>query len=804
MSFIANLLKWKIARWSPDGTGLVGLSGNAVRMPQTDDPSLPILCIGGDHPYAQWWGAANDGMGKMYRDYGVTPYLAINTAEAYPGSSDDYISWDQLKVLQAGGVEVLGHSHRHVHQYGRMDTGIQIVYSGASGTATVNIAGSPKTLTLAAGGGAENAAFDLTNASYDTLAKLKIAIDGTTNWTCTLAAELTGAERATCMLALVAARSVKAGGQPTYFCAGGGIIISYVGSVYRTAVVQVTTVPGLDIYLDGVRKLSYALSNASYDTLAELSAAITAGGVTGLTSNLCDETAGIYTRYTTGDEISLELALTQGLDITSSGGVVLDGSGKANGARVSAGLPHSYLIQRQWQANKDSCAANGVIINNWAQSGGGLHQWHLAGHSVFRSYRTNGPEYNRFPTAHWATLGPDYIRGHYVLDSTINSKDCVKAAIRAMTKSRGCMVDLLCHALVAAAPPGVNGYTLPVSTSLNTMPEADWIAILAYIKTLVDAGSLVVLTPEGARRRRKWSAEPQNLVFNSTLENDGTVTTGIASLDTYIPGWRLTTTGNVTAASMVDHTDYNGILITTNSNANSDILSCVLAMQRGKTYRIGMSVQITDYTAGNNGVQFVLSPIEGQLPGQRSENASPILDSIWARPDATQKLVTVDVSMLVAIPAGAGFKPRVKGLVGGTFNIGAGTTDTLAITLDANSAVTVTLTAGGARTATQIVADINAAFAASATYTSKQEYWAPAHIENNKVVVESPYVSDDYSYKILITGNGAATVFGGSQCISAPTYGQGNQLPLQMTVRGQMQGKFEITKPYCLEVNTAY
>lgn len=801
-----ELIKARVARWSADGTALIANSGGrkSYAIPQINDPSIPILCVGGDHPYDQWYGDADDGLAKMYRDYGITPYLAINTATGAGAPGDTgFMTWAQLRDVAASTeIEVIGHAHRHHHQWGRIDTGIRIIYLGTNGTATVHISGSPKTLTLTAGA-SDDASFDLTNASYDTIGELVAAINavnGGASWSCTAADELTGNERSTLLLALVSARSVKAGGWAEYFTAGSGIIVSYTGAAYKTAFLQRTSGNTLDIYLDGVRRLTYSLTSGSYDTLAEVVAAINAAAVTGLTANLCDDTGDPYEHYTQGDEKSTELVETLYLDITTSGGLVLDGNGgQANGARLNAGLAGSYLIDRAWQANKDEAAANDVALVNWAQSGANWNQWHLAGQNIWRSMRTNAAESNSFPGACWAATGPDYIRSYYNLASASLSEAQIKAAIDALVESPGAMMDMLCHALDPASPAGVNGYTLPASSSLNTVDENVWLAVLPHIKSYVDAGRLIVLTPEQARRRRKWAAKPQNMVFNSGFANDGGTMLGVASQSKNIPGWTLKTDdAHVTAASIIDGGEYNKVSFTANATTNADVLSCNLKLERGKTYRVGARIEIPSYSSGT-GVYLVVSPKIGSLPGQLPDDASPTWCSALAKADQ-------DISATIHVPAGGVNKPRVRGLVAGTFNIVSSSADTLSIAMDSYSAVAVTLTAGAARTASQVAADINAAFAASATYTGKQEYWTVASVQGNKVVIESPYAGEEYWNRITITGNATATVFGYAQCIAVPSYAPtGNPwVSMNMLVRGQMVGTWRVAQPYCVEINAAY
>ena len=47
-----------------------------------------LLVIGGDHPYAQWWGNdGTDGMAQMYEDLGITPYIATCADESTMAAS---------------------------------------------------------------------------------------------------------------------------------------------------------------------------------------------------------------------------------------------------------------------------------------------------------------------------------------------------------------------------------------------------------------------------------------------------------------------------------------------------------------------------------------------------------------------------------------------------------------------------------------------------------------------------------------------------------------------------------------------
>ena len=84
---------------SSGGVKKIGAGASDTYLP--DD--TPIICIGGDHPYSQWWGTnGNNGMAEAYLSRGLKPYIAINTYGDGPGSNPElHMPWDQVKSLSA-------------------------------------------------------------------------------------------------------------------------------------------------------------------------------------------------------------------------------------------------------------------------------------------------------------------------------------------------------------------------------------------------------------------------------------------------------------------------------------------------------------------------------------------------------------------------------------------------------------------------------------------------------------------------------------------------------------------------------
>lgn len=753
---------------------------------------VPVIMVGGDHPYDQWSGAANNGVDKLYADRGIKPYLAINTyaGVAAPGDSG-YETWTQLQGLQA---EILAHGHRHPQDWTRTNSGMTIVYSGAAASATVKITGSPKTLTLVGNGGAENTSFDLTNASYDTLAELAAAISAIGTWTCTLAPELTGSEKSINLLNVATARNVKASTGNTYFSACGGIAIAYGGN--GQAAVQIAS-GIMYVFINGIARGIFNLSNAAYDTLAELVTQINSTlSAAGIKAALCNDGAvsGQSPFYLVGDEASTSLGDLQWLEITRSGYLLgMTDSTIVYGQRVNAGLPHSYLIERLIEACIDTAASNGITIQDFAQPGTGMAQWLLASTTRAKSYRMDKPDWGVFPSPTWAAIGDPAVYSHYAINTTI-SKEAVMAAMDAAEDSPGCIVNFLAHALIPATPSGKNGYVFNDTTSANKYAEDDFIVCMDYLKSKMDAGTVVQMTPKELRAYRRSIPRPQNYIFNPKLRNSGVALLGKANgFD--VPGWQLNANGaNLTAIAIA-----NGVLTqTTNSDVAVGSLGQPLMLERGKTYRAGCRVEIVTKTSGL-GVRLKLDPRYSGMPNALANASSA--NSFWSSAYAQSNFT--DIEFQFTVPNRKASPAQIIGSAAGTFNISAGVNDTLTVTID-SLAFTATLTAGAARTASQVVADINAAIAADADFTSKQEYWNIASAVGNNVVLTAPNVSKEYWSKITVSGNAASTVLGASVVSALPNYAGATDafaVPPQLTLSQEMTGTINVSGFFVRELD---
>ena len=182
----------------------------AVFAAQRTLEKIPALIITADHPYAQWWGTNGfNGLAAMYHDRGIVPVLAINADSLNGPGATNMMSWAQIKdLVDRGWIECVGHGYWHVDKWNRINTGIQIQYTGALASATVQVQTAvPSTaLVCSAAGDSVTSTF----ASDDTLAKVKTTLEAAGKWTVTLDPILTGSEPSSMLLGMNAARTLRA------------------------------------------------------------------------------------------------------------------------------------------------------------------------------------------------------------------------------------------------------------------------------------------------------------------------------------------------------------------------------------------------------------------------------------------------------------------------------------------------------------------------------------------------------------------------------------------------------------------
>ena len=708
---------------------------SALKASVSADGNTPVVVLGGDHPYAQWYGTnGKNGVAQLYADYGVPAYLAINTgsqAVQNPGDAG-YCTWDQLKALQPN-VEIVAHGARHLQAWQKLNTGLKLLYSGPAATATVYVS-STQIIGTTAGGVADFAI----NLAGLTLTQLCTQIAAVSGWSAVPAPELTGTELATKLLVLASAGAKNAKFPLTArIAAGGGIQVRYTGTTYRSARVQVAGTI-LRVYGDGVPILALDLTSASYDTLQEVVTAI--NGLSGWIAYLCDNHNSIDSdadNYISGAEASANLLASDEADCIMRE-VIID-----------AGLTHAYMRRRQWASCRDVAAANGIGITSFAQSGGFFYEDQLFGASTYRMHR-GSPRFGYAPFAAPLADARSFVTHQaWEISGGWTSAARLTAIIDALEDSGPMIVCGLIHAIT---PDGTSGYPI-IPDGQATQTEAAMIALLARIKAGVAAGRLRVAKLSDVPRLAGMAPKPANLIFNPLFKNSGESLVGIASVDDgkRVPGWRWQTPAHVTAATVTD-----GVIeLTTNASTLLFPAQQAVRLEPGVTYEAGINVEAVGALSGGNGVGLRLQPLNGVMPTQTVLN-----DTI----QSVRRLTTGASVVRFTVPGDQPTPPFVRS-VAGPFNLAA--TANIRVNIDSKGLTADINVAGAtpsATTAKEVAAAINAAIAANASYPA--EYHTAAKVEGNRVVISSPWATggDPTSNRVLVDQGSAndafATIFG--------------------------------------------
>jgi hypothetical protein len=737
---------------SPEtAAALVSGDGNSQRS---------ILSIGGDHPYAQWWGTnGSDGMAAMYKQLGIEPYLAICADESIDLTSGygatlgkpQMLSIAQAQALEAQGVEFVSHGTRHTHWWELFNTGIRVYYTGAEATPTVNISTTQLTTSTATAG-----ATAFTWAAYPTLAQLAAAINALAGWNCILATELLGSERSSMLVPLRAARSVVDAGAGDItdsnqrFALVAGIHIRYAGTAYRDVSISVNDGSNFfSLFADGARLL--AQSTAA--TLQTIVNAINALNIVGLTALVMDNGYNAQTvagstalnpgqkfreTYCLGDEDGA--ALHRSVQLQSVNGM---------GVSVCAGMGLAYAIRRAVLGVKERAASlYGLTINGFAQSGGRLYPWHLRTvmdeHDSWRGNRSytdlqNGLSPHAMPLNH---------RGKFVghFTSIISSSPAtpygeadVKAVVEALADSDGWYVNWLQH-LCTPTPgdpspfAGMNQHPAGLYTSSADQDEGPFWRELQYAAAVRDAGAIDILPPSMAERVRATRRGPSNLVFNARLRNGraddlrGITTTVQGAGGIACPGWAVNiATGDFSAATINAARE---LTLTTNGalGANRVPMGCHLFLEPGRTYDLGAFLDLSGWGAAN-AVRLVLYPLHGGFDQAFNLGLSSISSQPWYGGFCG------DAAFSIVIPPRRPPQPARAIGIAGPFAFGG--TDTLTVNID-NRGASAAIAVSGLTTAKAVAAAINTALAADATYATLAQYHNVARAQDNRLIIEAP------------------------------------------------------------------
>ena len=581
---------------NPDGSTSLVVGSKTLQINEQDKS---ILVMGGDHPYDQWYGTANNGVAALYNSYGVIPYVAINTQGAdtiVPGDATA-MSWAELNSINGSGIEVVAHGARHVYDHRQMNTGVRIQYSGANASATVNVSSTTLTLTDSA-----PTAITITGK---TLAEMKALVDAVSGWTCTIAPELLGTGSAENMLLLSAARTIKTGGvvtaANTYFACGGGIVIRYNGKGYAH-VHALLSGTFIKVFADGQRIAIFDVTSATYDTLAELSAAIDA--IAGLDSYVCNNQIAAVpaaTNYILGDEKSSNLKEFAYANITETW------------YNVDAGMPQWYMEDRQLTKCKEDAASNGCTITHYAHSGAAFYPGTRNGHNQFMSYRGNTQTRYIGPAHEICALSPDNFFLCTSAPASGWTANYLNAVVDALADSGPFRINTLIHAVTADGSSGFPGIITHGSEDLE-ISEADLVSVLANVKAKTDAGQLTSATQAGTYLETRRRNKPANHIFNPKFRNTGAsllnVTEDASGAGLVIPGWQLSTPSAVFSAAEV--TD-NAFVATTTAATLTTFLSAEVQLEPGKTYEFGALLDVSAYTSGS-GIALAIQYNRGQVP----------------------------------------------------------------------------------------------------------------------------------------------------------------------------------------------
>ena len=699
-------------------TVLVGGDGATIKYINADYVGKPILCIGGDHPYEQYFGTnGDDGLAAMYNASGIIPYVAINT-EPGGGTTPDganQCTWDQLRNISER-IEVVSHGHRHYQINEAPTCGITVTYTGPAATATFQVTGGNAVGVTA--GGVEDFSFSLTHADYDTIAELVAAINALPNWTCTYSGELLGTEPSSNALIGVATSAKTA----LNWAFGGAFTVKYTGTVYHNTCL---TNDGTNFRLfgDGLLLLTTALSG----NLTTIIGAINA--ITGFVAAL----AGVATNpaYINGTELGTSCPKW-------SGPLWLSPMESA----VEAGLSSNYLRYRNQQKCIELSAAQGFTLETHAQSGGYYFE-KSARFDQFKLIRGNA--LNGF------TIEQNKVNGfipHTSINADYPTIEKATALIDALADSPGHLVNILIHDV---DPDGSTGYQLPTTTvSGFSVTETGLATLLANIKAKVATGAILVRQAKDVQASCQ-SHPTRNMFFNPKFKNSGESVFNTTNAF-IVPDWSISTTSQMSAASVTD-----GVFTFVMSGATE-----VLPLYQSKAlppgiYELAFDVEVTGYTSGVGVFPFfgrTFGPaLLGAISGATNIKGPPVIGKGVAK-------------MTLSIDDAGWQPPKVISQQAGPFDLS--TNKNIWLGIDGNGTIdNLDCSAGAINPAAVTVLEVaNAINAAIVAKPYPVEYHKAAKVVGGKLIIESPNISQYYANYIEIraatTTSGTATIFGSS------------------------------------------
>jgi len=801
--------------WATDAsgnvTGLVGPDGqhkNATFVAGLRDVAASSLVFVRDHCYSQIIGdATHDSHHQWFKDHGLYPYtLTINTTGTASPGQTKAMTWAEVAALEDAGVEISNHANRHINSLAQACTGIYLSYTGANATATAYVSNSPRTLNLVDSG---TTSFDLTNASYDTLAELKTAVDATPGWFMSWENELDGTERSADLLVNVTpGKDCK--NLSTPFALNGGVLVRYVGSTYKVAAVKVYNDSYLMLFGDGCEVAEFNFSNASYDTLTELVAAINALESGAWEARLINNN-NTYPVFCNGTE--------------ATSGNLLTGDWQDCYRRyvwISAGLPMPSVWRKLLNKAKTVAASNGVTMRNFSDVGGKAWPQAMAHISEFSNLsRCSNVETVIRPGA--IPVDVAWVLPNFSTDdnpSAMGSNAQIATIIEALASSPGFVCSMFTHQY---KNDGTSGRTFLDQDDLGGgglwwQYEAKGQALLTAVKTATDALALNTLTQQDFYRLRPSLVPPKNRLFNPKWINSGDTLTGVTDAGYIVPGWKFVTP-NITALSISD-----GVMTIENGSysLNAKYFQTMVWLKPGRTYEVGISIETLVLNADQTGCSLELAPAYGWEALSLASASSPGSGGVYIHtPDQPGKVVN-DHRWMVAtltVPVPTRKPAYIRSRNSGTFDLS--TNKNIRLNLNGLGVTSdIDCSSGAGNTAAvhawEVANAINAAIKASATYVAYPQFHTVARAEGQKVILQMPYASSTSPQQGQIdisagtSVSAVTTIFGTPVVGTEPPHGESHTgglqtlVPYLFTVYVNATNTFRLHSPIVAEMEGVF
>lgn len=825
------------------------------------------ICMGGDHPDIQYSinGSVTKGLHSIPLDRGLPWYLAVNThtGDVIPGRDGITITWDQIKSLQEQGVDVISHGvGPHNNSWRRTSTGGYIRYTGDSSTASLDISGTFPAISMVttlAGDqtdGSLGFSIALTDAAYNTIAKVAAYINALTGWEFWVDPCLAGTELSTNFL-IQASTNLKptstsithdsgnavvtfadhgaksgdyitvTGATPSNYnvtnfqigeivnkdtfkypvsgspvtatvqgklsfrrpiSAGAGLILSYTGTAYQNVRVEVSATI-FRIYCDGVALIQYTITNASYNTLAKVCAAVNAAGISGLVCELSDdrrtapnEAGTASVPYMHGGENSTNLETCKSRDIT------------AGYVRVNAGLPIHYINNRRVDASVEEAATHNVDFKHFASSGLQCCRAFAPTTDSISEVRGNPVDLTIFPLAVPISSLPRGFHHRVSVNSGygVTTDAHMTCLVDALADSPGHFIDILNHSV---SVDGSSGYTLTPSLTTIDLSESQFVELCNKLAANTD--KVAAITYSELIKLKTVAQKPKNYLFNPKFKNSGESllgSTGSITTQAKLPGIALTTPAHVTAASIT-----NGRLsITTNAATSFSLLQWEAVLEPNTPYELACQVEFSAYTSGNMYWEVY--------------SAANTLDRIMGGPlnsyTSDQQIkngllrMTFEMNPPTLVPAMAKSKT-------GPYNVPVGTIKIKFGALPYLAGISLAGATPSATTAAEVVIAFNTAMATAITAGTYGEEWRNwATLENGRVVISSPYRQRLRNSETILmsadTGSDQLTpVFGSTLITGNGSYDSSSsaeRFPTKIRLKVACQGSFTISDPMLREI----